>query len=1338
LSVSSNPVPLIDENSGTERAKWDAFYRDLPVVEADPETRLFNQDFTALIDGLLPGGGTVLEAGCGAGWQSLALAQSGRYRVSLLDFSVHALEYARRVFGAAGASADFRADDIGQAGAAEFDLVFNSGVLEHHRLEEQARLLRGMASRSRNYVMALVPNSRCYWYWLWRARMASRGQWPWGRETPLGGLDAIFEAAGVRLLGHAYLGETTTEYFIRALAGVGTTLTEEILAVHRSAVIPAAEKAYLVAALGTVKTGPVEVPASWISGEQSSQPTDELRAALLDALSLGIAAEQRVRAEGATRLNGIESQLSGVDAKLALLDSLRGELEVLRAMAAGREQELAGHLRESETRLRKAGEALRESEKSLLEAEKSLREHDKERYKAERRADRESAEAARLREESGRLRVRVAELEAEAEARQKAAEERSLQWAMERKHYEEGYDNAVRSGAHWAGKHQQIQQQLKAAEDREAGLWRQLSELESAFGKLQSRAESLRRKTVAAFTTLSGDLEARLGTYRSQRAWQVMLAFRQAYTMLARNEDGGRLAALGLPWRWLNGKAGLSNYDLHFPDPWRFAPDGLQRPMDETVMPSVLRSRKHLFDIVILSIVDFEFRFQRPQQIAVQLAERGHRVYWLSPTRTAVSGGSGYEVLPLRENLWELHLPGTPVDLYGGHLTGELADRMMTGLDEFFRKEHVSESCAYLQFPFWRKLALRMRERHGASILYDMMDDWAHWSTPPLIGEPVLADERELFHETDVFVVTSRAFAERHKENQPAPLLVPNGADYEFFHAGEPAGWLSAKPKPIVGYFGAISTWFDEQLMAAVVKLRPQYSFVFIGQVHELDVSAIAGCPNAGFLGERNYRELAPYLAEFDVCLIPFRMNKVVEGVDPVKMYEYFSQGKPVVATPMRELEHLGGMIYLAGTPEEFAAALDAALSEPAGLAEKRMEYARQNTWAVRTSRLVEGIVAATPLVSILVVTYNSEEFLDPFLDSIERNTSYANYEVVFVDNNSSDGSARLLKRRAAADARIRVFTPGSNLGFAGGNNYAAREARGEWFVVLNPDTIVTPGWIGRLMAPFRASAAGVEPVGAVAPVTNFSGNETKIDYRYTNLAEMEEFALDLAEERHRETMALDCVPLLCALFPRRLWEEVGELDERFTVGMFEDDDFCVRVRRAGYRIVTAEDCFLHHFGNGSFKKLEPAESLRIFHQNREKYESKWNIKWKEHRLRPGVRPVHEEPPMMVSAFVSGGPFGGRTTSFAPVAHKLHPQHVTAGVPFQAQPNGHNALAVACERATPYTFVQFGGELLATSYAGPNLLTALLRPELTARPGEVPVRLVSDLGVSESITFYIE
>ena len=149
-----------------ERKKWENYYDSLTSIDPEKPVELFGEELAVRIGDLLPAGSEVLEAGCGAGWQSRSLSRIGKFRLTLSDFSESALHTAREIFEREQATANFVQENIFDSGRAEFDLVFNVGALEHYGYEEQVRFLRGLASRSRKYVLVVVPNELCYWYWI--------------------------------------------------------------------------------------------------------------------------------------------------------------------------------------------------------------------------------------------------------------------------------------------------------------------------------------------------------------------------------------------------------------------------------------------------------------------------------------------------------------------------------------------------------------------------------------------------------------------------------------------------------------------------------------------------------------------------------------------------------------------------------------------------------------------------------------------------------------------------------------------------------------------------------------------------------------------------------------------------------------------------------------------------------------------------------------------------------------------------------------------------------------------------------------------------------------------
>jgi GT2 family glycosyltransferase len=93
-------------------------------------------------------------------------------------------------------------------------------------------------------------------------------------------------------------------------------------------------------------------------------------------------------------------------------------------------------------------------------------------------------------------------------------------------------------------------------------------------------------------------------------------------------------------------------------------------------------------------------------------------------------------------------------------------------------------------------------------------------------------------------------------------------------------------------------------------------------------------------------------------------------------------------------------------------------------------------------------------------------------------------------------------------------------------------------------------------------------------------------------------------------------LPLFCAAMRRATMEAIGPLDERFGLGMFEDDDYALRLKNAGFRLVCAEDTFIHHWGRASFSQFDEGRYRHLFDENRGKFEAKWGRRWTPHQAR--------------------------------------------------------------------------------------------------------------------------
>lgn len=592
------------------------------------------------------------------------------------------------------------------------------------------------------------------------------------------------------------------------------------------------------------------------------------------------------------------------------------------------------------------------------------------------------------------------------------------------------------------------------------------------------------------------------------------------------------------------------------------------------------------YDVVCFPIIDWSFRWQRPQQLVSQFANEGHRVFVLR-------AGDVEGVKELRANVFEItFVPRVPIDVYSGELHEDLSE-MLAKLRARF---DIVCAISLVQVSTWTAAAIEARRRFGWKVVYDCMDEWSEF---PGMRPAVLEAERRLVAEADLVTVSSH----RLLEKWPNVVLVRNAADFQHFANPRGEAVITDVQRPVIGYFGAIASWFDVELLARAAASRPQYSFVLVGEVFDVELPKLS---NVHVLGPQPYDSMPEYLRAFDVCMIPFVVSDITAATDPVKFYEYLSQGKPVVSTPMPELEPYRELLYFAG--DDFAGAIDRALAEnDPSLRERRIAFARENTWASRVKTMKNAIRGVHAKVSIIIISYNNAALTRACVESVLRRSLHPNLEVIVVDNASTDGSAEML----ASMPGIRAILNRENRGFAAANNQGLEAATGDVLVLLNNDTVVPRGWLTRMLRQLEDPRTGI-----INAVTNFSGNESRIDVPYTRIDDMERFACAYMRDHEGERFDIRVAAMYCIGMRRDAYERIGPLDAKFGIGMFEDDDYSHRARIAGLRVVCAEDVYVHHYGQASFSKLSAATYDALWKENQAYFEKKWGMPWQPHEVR--------------------------------------------------------------------------------------------------------------------------
>lgn len=214
---------------------------------------------------------------------------------------------------------------------------------------------------------------------------------------------------------------------------------------------------------------------------------------------------------------------------------------------------------------------------------------------------------------------------------------------------------------------------------------------------------------------------------------------------------------------------------------------------------------------------------------------------------------------------------------------------------------------------------------------------------------------------------------------------------------------------------------------------------------------------------------------------------------------------------------------------------------------------------------------------SIIILTYNSSGFVGDLLKSLRTFTKDS--EILVIDNASRDKTVELAKETGDA----KVFETGENLGFAKGINYGAKKAKGDFLLLVNPDTRFKSGSLSDLTEIFEKD----DKVGIVGgKLLNFDGKPEKSAGKFFNFTETLAIILGLDEAMGvrfspDKIEKVDFVSGGFMMVRRSLFEKLGGLDENFFM-YIEDMEFCYRAKKVGFKTIFTPDVVISHAGQGS------------------------------------------------------------------------------------------------------------------------------------------------------------
>jgi len=235
--------------------------------------------------------------------------------------------------------------------------------------------------------------------------------------------------------------------------------------------------------------------------------------------------------------------------------------------------------------------------------------------------------------------------------------------------------------------------------------------------------------------------------------------------------------------------------------------------------------------------------------------------------------------------------------------------------------------------------------------------------------------------------------------------------------------------------------------------------------------------------------------------------------------------------------------------------------------------------------------------ISIVILSYNDfSETTGKCLASLHADPAFGEWDVIVVDNASDAATRDFLQDAQGQYSSVRFVLNESNLGYAGGNNVGMRMCTGGVVVLLNSDTVVPIG----MMARFGAHFENNKKLGMVGPVTNAAGNEQAIFSSAESIEAIVEQGLSYANGGGADLLVTYRMDFHCVAISSEVIASVGLLDEDFGRGYYEDFDYSLRVKQAGFDLRVAENVFVYHRGSASFSKL-PRETRELLKRNKKR-----------------------------------------------------------------------------------------------------------------------------------------
>lgn len=243
-------------------------------------------------------------------------------------------------------------------------------------------------------------------------------------------------------------------------------------------------------------------------------------------------------------------------------------------------------------------------------------------------------------------------------------------------------------------------------------------------------------------------------------------------------------------------------------------------------------------------------------------------------------------------------------------------------------------------------------------VVYYCVDDFANW--PGHDKELVQKMEEDLIKKSDLFIATSGKLYKYLLKFNKKTYILSHGVDIKSFKEAPETihPFIKAIRPPRLGYVGLIDQRLDWDLIKGLLMSFPYLNFVFVGRT-EIDLSSLRSFSNFYYLPPIPYNEIPLLLKNFDILILPYKVDKFTESINPLKLKEYLASGRKIIGAPLPEIEKYGDFLVIALNFEDWKNKIAKILVQPQPGIEKRLSFLSREDWSFKAQEFLNIIFNA-------------------------------------------------------------------------------------------------------------------------------------------------------------------------------------------------------------------------------------------------------------------------------------------------------------------------------------------------------------------------------------------